>query len=426
MNKLLTLLALCALMSTQAFAQLPAYVPSNGLIAWLPLDGNLNDLSGNNNNATGTGYTSTTDRNGNTNKACNFPGPYSYAQLNNLSLNTGSSYTQNFWLKINSFVSFPGQSYIILDIHPWTSCSTYPQFDMYGDSIVLTECGIWGPSKAWGYKSAFTGNWKMVTQVVNGDTTVLYLDGALVKKYYYTWGSSSDVNITIANCNTFGNNYNLGGNQAFDDFGVWNRALTECEIKKLYYGISNYIVTQPANQYIINGNTASFTVTSGISSGGYYQWQVNNGSGFTNLSNGGQYSGVNTNTLTISGVNNNNQNQTYRCIVGATTACADTSNSAKLTTNVGINNIAATTGHVLYQNLPNPFHGETEIGYFIASMKQQADILIYDIQGRKIFAQMIVHPGTGSIKINDLNAGVYFYSLSVDGTRVGVKKMVVE
>ena len=43
-------------------AQVPNYVPSNGLVAWWPFSGNANDASGNGNNGTVNGATLTTDR----------------------------------------------------------------------------------------------------------------------------------------------------------------------------------------------------------------------------------------------------------------------------------------------------------------------------------------------------------------------------
>ena len=38
------------LFSLTIFAQIPNYVPSNGLVGYWPFTGNANDLSGNNNN----------------------------------------------------------------------------------------------------------------------------------------------------------------------------------------------------------------------------------------------------------------------------------------------------------------------------------------------------------------------------------------
>ncbi|MBW8865206.1 MAG: hypothetical protein JF609_09860, partial [Verrucomicrobia bacterium] len=64
-----------------------------------------------------------------------------------------------------------------------------------------------------------------------------------------------------------------------------------------------FIATQPASQTVWLAGTATFTVGAG-GSGLSYQWQTGAvGSGiYTNISNGGQFSGANTATLTISNV----------------------------------------------------------------------------------------------------------------------------
>ena len=55
-------------------AQVPNYVPSNGLVGWWPFNGNANDESGNRNNGTVNGATLTSDRSGNANMAYYFSG----------------------------------------------------------------------------------------------------------------------------------------------------------------------------------------------------------------------------------------------------------------------------------------------------------------------------------------------------------------
>ena len=59
-------------------AQVPSYVPSNGLAGWWPFSGNANDVSGNGNNGTVNGATLTTDRFGNPNAAYSFDGINDY------------------------------------------------------------------------------------------------------------------------------------------------------------------------------------------------------------------------------------------------------------------------------------------------------------------------------------------------------------
>ena len=68
------ILLLSVLFTTMSFAQVPSYVPANGLVGWWPFNGNANDESGNGNNGTVNGATLTTDRNGVVNSAYNFSG----------------------------------------------------------------------------------------------------------------------------------------------------------------------------------------------------------------------------------------------------------------------------------------------------------------------------------------------------------------
>lgn len=60
-----------------------------------------------------------------------------------------------------------------------------------------------------------------------------------------------------------------------------------------------------------NGNVS---YTSGLS-GSTYQWQVNTGSGYVNLNNGGIYSGVTTSVLRLTGVSTTLRGNRYRCVV---------------------------------------------------------------------------------------------------------------
>ncbi len=62
------------------------------------------------------------------------------------------------------------------------------------------------------------------------------------------------------------------------------------------------ITTQPSNQTVNSGQTASFTAAVSNPGGAdTVQWQVNTGSGYTPLSDGGAYSGSATTTLTVTG-----------------------------------------------------------------------------------------------------------------------------
>lgn len=49
-----------------------------------------------------------------------------------------------------------------------------------------------------------------------------------------------------------------------------------------------------------------------------YQWQVNTGAGFTNISEGNNYSGTNSNTLMVFGLPTSSSGYLYRCLIGGT------------------------------------------------------------------------------------------------------------
>ncbi|WP_118949712.1 T9SS type A sorting domain-containing protein [Taibaiella helva] len=88
--------------------------------------------------------------------------------------------------------------------------------------------------------------------------------------------------------------------------------------------------TQPANAAVCAGSDTSFRVVSG--NGTVYQWQVNTGSGFTNITNNTIYGGATTATLTLTGVPAGYDGYTYRCVVNYFTGCtASNSNPATMT-----------------------------------------------------------------------------------------------
>ncbi|MFD2571789.1 putative Ig domain-containing protein [Spirosoma soli] len=87
--------------------------------------------------------------------------------------------------------------------------------------------------------------------------------------------------------------------------------------------------SDPVSKSVCSGSGTTFTVaTTGASS---FQWQVNTGSGFTNLSNTGPYSGVTSTTLTISNVAGLTGFQ-YRCVATGDGISVN-SNAATLTVN---------------------------------------------------------------------------------------------
>lgn len=80
----------------------------------------------------------------------------------------------------------------------------------------------------------------------------------------------------------------------------------------------------------------------------------------------------------------------------------------------------------LYQNTPNPFSAETEIRFFLPDNVKQAYICIFDLQGTMLKkTNNLVGQSALIIQGSELKAGMYFYSLIVDGKEVDTKKMIL-
>ncbi len=99
------------------------------------------------------------------------------------------------------------------------------------------------------------------------------------------------------------------------------------------------IVSQPINKVICEGGTTTFDII-GSGTSVTYQWQVNTGSGWANITPSSIYSGVNAASLTISSAPISLNNNQYRCIVSG--ACTPSVTSASRTLTVhGLPNITA-------------------------------------------------------------------------------------
>lgn len=81
----------------------------------------------------------------------------------------------------------------------------------------------------------------------------------------------------------------------------------------------------------------------------------------------------------------------------------------------------------LYQNNPNPSGQATNISFDIPTSANQAILFVHDMQGRQVKKIEITqrNHSTITIKSNELKAGIYTYSLVVDGQMVDTLKMIL-
>jgi len=88
------------------------------------------------------------------------------------------------------------------------------------------------------------------------------------------------------------------------------------------------ISSQPVSSTIPTGNSTSFSVSAAASGTLTYQWQVNTGTGFTNISNGGVYSNATTSTLNITNAALAMSGYQYQCVISNSSPASSLTTSA--------------------------------------------------------------------------------------------------
>ena len=86
----------------------------------------------------------------------------------------------------------------------------------------------------------------------------------------------------------------------------------------------------------------------------------------------------------------------------------------------------ADSRNILYQNTPNPYKERTVIRFKLADDVQGASICIFDMQGKTV-KEIPVTASNTSVTINgyELGAGLYLYSLVINGQEIDTKKMII-
>ncbi|MDD4108384.1 MAG: hypothetical protein PHH93_06680, partial [Prolixibacteraceae bacterium] len=158
-------------------------------------------------------------------------------------------------------------------------------------------------------------NNKTLAEDTNGDGIG---NGTLLTTNFTTFtkaiaGTGTTLTIRIR-CSSNGTNEEM----AFDNFQLLADAC-----------VPPVIIANPPNRFICSGGNTTFEISATGATA--YQWQVDSGSGFSNVLNGGVYSGATTSTLTISGATIAMTGYTYRCVaINGTAACSTNSNGATL------------------------------------------------------------------------------------------------
>ena len=326
--KSLLLIAVATFGLTEAtVAQVPNYVPTNGLIGYWPFTGNANDISGNNLNGTATGATLTTDRFGNSNSAYNFASTGQHIDFFNSNTWSAGNHAISFWFN-SAYIS--GKDQFIFTKR--NSCLGGSGEASYLEARINTntnsiDFGWGGLNGGYIFNTPFTPNqWNHIVYIVSGSNAYLYLNGVLTGTQNYVTATGNNSNLRAGNHSCSFSDDDYIGN--FDDLGLWDRALTQQEITTLYNATNcaNNTTITPLTNSLSTGDNAIFTASTSDPNPSYV-WQSDLGQGFQTLNNFGNYSGVNSDTLNIANVLLSAHNQPIR-VITTSGNCIDTSNVA--------------------------------------------------------------------------------------------------
>lgn len=249
------------------FAQTPSYVPTNGLIGFWGFNGNANDMSGNNNHATPTLVTLTSDRFGNINSAYQFNGSTSRIEVNNAFFNNGfTNFTISVWTNSSSFLNpnnyNDAQVVINTNLHngiciplyginnPFTTAFNNKYVVLAGSNPSARNWDVL-PYNGISIIDRTINTWNHIVLVKEGLTFKFYFNGILDK---VTTGSTAPISYLCKI--VFGNiSPEIGSNEGFlgklDDYAIWNRNLSQAEITTLYNSncIAELTLTSPIDDF---------------------------------------------------------------------------------------------------------------------------------------------------------------------------------
>lgn len=241
--------------------EVPAYIPTNGLVGWWPFNGNANDESGNNLNGIVTGATLAIDRFGRGNSAYYFNGSDNYITVENQDAFNQLSSQISIAAWINTYGTTNDHQIVIGKWYKDGTPNTSWLFELQPNGNII-QMPISGVSTD-NYSNASSNEvlnynqWYFVVGVYDSQSVKIYINGIL----RCDLRTSGEISVNESNVIIGAHDSQVDRNPFFgmiDDIGIWNRALTQQEITTLYNATDPRISTDSLN--IVSGKTFTFPI----------------------------------------------------------------------------------------------------------------------------------------------------------------------
>ena len=258
MKKIILTIALGLFVTPITNAQdLPSYVPTDGLVAYYPFNGNANDESGNGHHGTVNGATLSSDRDGNIDKAYEFSHDGASFGNNHQSIYIpfhsdfqSENFTVSIWFKADSY-GWDGNTIVQSTLFSKRENSSQPNQATYRIQLSsnFTRSEIGGPDGddeipcTADSDELNLGAWYHAALSYDGTTLKQYINGVKVSEINCDLSHNAISSSGIMLGQTWQYNgywYHLDGK--LDEFMVYNRSMTEQEMENYYVSATSDII----------------------------------------------------------------------------------------------------------------------------------------------------------------------------------------
>ena len=239
MKHVFTLFAF-ALMSS-GLAQVPEYVPADGLVAWYPFNSTSEDAGPGGFDMCATEISFVEGRWGDVNGA--YSSTYGGQILSSCSAEGewSDEITYSMWFNPTDLTEdpYPSGWFALLTMNGWSHSALGALLSIQGaNSCLSTQCLIrphWPSDQSFGECAEVVSNeWYHLCVSGNHDSSYTYLTGQMILSSIHDDGTDFSVvpfGWTLG-ASTASHTYHFKG--AFDDVGIWNRALSGDEVLTLF------------------------------------------------------------------------------------------------------------------------------------------------------------------------------------------------
>jgi len=222
--------------------QINSSIPTSGLVAHYPFNGNANDESGNSNNGIVTGATLTTDRLGNANSAYNFDGIDDYIRIphdSSLDFSEGGVMSVSFWVYMDSLPEDSKEYQLLMKVTGGGNTTEGYQASIFSNGTYVLR-GKNGSGSNWvgntNTSDLGVNDEYHVVSIIDGQKSKNYINGIFISETTTTNSSigSNTEDLIFGWNNWLSNATSVAFKGKLDDIRIYNKAITQEEVSSLY------------------------------------------------------------------------------------------------------------------------------------------------------------------------------------------------